>query len=212
MRWNSPEFGRIPPSLFVPLAERSGAILCMGAWVLEEGCRQLDRWSQTPVTSDWTLSVNISAHQFNNSDFVDDIIDLLKRYRIAPGKLILELTESVFLNAKGNRLQREFQRIRDAGVGIAVDDFGTGFSSMCYLKYLPISQIKIDKTFIDEVVASKKDQGIVEAIVMLAKMLEVETVAEGVETASQLAYLKSIGCSTFQGFLFGKPGDVSDFL
>ncbi len=212
MRWNSPEFGEIPPSLFVPLAERSGAIGSMGAWVLEEGCRQLERWSHNPTASEWTLSINISAHQFNNSNFVDDILDLLKRYRIEPGKLILELTESAFLNAKGSKLQNEFQRIRDAGVGIAVDDFGTGFSSMCYLRYLPISHIKIDKTFIDEVAVSKKDQGIVEATVMLAKALEVEVVAEGVETAAQLTYLKNAGCSTFQGFLFGKPGDISKYF
>lgn len=212
MRWNSAEFGQIPPSLFVPLAERSGAIVCMGAWALEEGCQQLQQWSRNPATSEWTLSVNVSAHQFNNSRFVGDMLELLDRYQIARGRLILEVTESVFFNAKGSRQQREFRRIRDAGVGIALDDFGTGFSSMCYLRYLSISRIKIDKTFIDEVVVSKKDQGIIGAIVVLAEALDVDVVAEGVETAEQLMYLKGVGCSAFQGFLFGRPSELADFL
>lgn len=212
MRWHSAEYGQIPPSLFVPLAERSGAILCMGAWALEVGCQQLEQWSEDPITAEWTLSINVSAHQFNNSHFVGDVLNLLKRYRIAPGRLILEVTESVFINAKGSRQQGDFRRIRDAGVGIAIDDFGTGFSSMCYLRYLSISRIKIDKTFIDEIVVSKKDQGIVGAIVMLARALEVDVVAEGVETAGQLTYLKSAGCSAFQGFLFGRPSAAADFL
>nr|WP_315526601.1 EAL domain-containing protein [uncultured Achromobacter sp.] len=212
MRWNSVEYGPIPPSLFVPIAERSGDILSMGAWALEEGCQQLRQWSENPVTSEWTLSVNVSAHQFNNPRFVGEVLELLDRYQIAPGRLILEVTESVFFNAKGSRQQGEFRRIRDAGVGIALDDFGTGFSSMFYLRYLSISRIKIDKTFIDEVVVSKKDQGIIGAIVMLAQALDVDVVAEGVETAEQLNYLKKAGCSAFQGFLFGRPSEVADFL
>ncbi|QKH34654.1 EAL domain-containing protein [Achromobacter pestifer] len=212
MRWNSAEYGQIPPSEFVPLAERTGAIMGMGAWALEAGCQQLEQWTTNPMASEWTLSVNVSAHQFNQPDFAGDVLNLLKRYRIAPDRLILEVTESVFLNPKGSGQQGGFQRIRDAGVGIAVDDFGTGFSSIGYLKYLSISRIKIDKIFIDEIVVSKKDQGIVGAIVMLAQALEVDVVAEGVETAEQWAYLRNIGCSAFQGFLFGRPSEVSDFL
>lgn len=212
MRWNSAEYGQVPPSDFVPLAERTGAIMSMGAWALATGCQQLERWSTHPTTSEWTLSVNVSAHQFNHPNFVGDVLNLLKRYRIVPDKLILEVTESIFLIPKGSRQQGGFQRIRDAGVGTAVDDFGTGFSSICYRKYLSISRIKIDKTFIDEVVVSKKDQGIVGAIVMLAQALEVDVVAEGVETAEQFAYLRNIGCSAFQGFLFGRPCEVSNFL
>lgn len=212
MRWNSAEYGPIPPSEFVPLAERTGAIMSMGAWALEAGCQQLEQWSANPVASEWTLSVNVSAHQFNHPNFAGDVLNLLKRYRIKPDRLILEVTESVFLNPKGSRQQGGFQRIRDAGVGIAVDDFGTGFSSICYLKYLSISRIKIDKTFIDEIVVSKKDQGIVGAIVMLARALEVDVVAEGVETLGQLTYLENIDCPAFQGFLFGKPCDISEYF
>lgn len=211
MRWNSAEYGQIPPSLFVPLAERSGAILNMGAWALQAGCQQLQRWSESPATAGWTLSINVSARQFNDLHFVDDVLNLTDKYQIARDRLILEVTESMFLNAKGSRQQNDFRRLRDAGLGIAVDDFGTGFSSMQYLRYLSISRIKIDKTFVDEVVASKKDQGIVGAILMLADALEADVVAEGVETAGQLSYLKSVGCSAFQGFLFGRPGDAALF-
>lgn len=212
MRWNSVEYGLIPPAQFVPLAERSGAIIHMGAWALDEGCRQLEQWSRIPTASEWTLSVNVSAHQFRHAHFVDDVLHLVQRYGIAPGRLILEVTENVFLNSNASRQQDRFQRIREAGVGIAVDDFGTGFSSMCYLRNLSVSRIKIDKTFIDDVAASKKDQGIVGAIIMLAQALDVDVVAEGVETAEQLTYLKGVGCPAFQGYLFGRPSDVSEFL
>jgi EAL domain-containing protein (putative c-di-GMP-specific phosphodiesterase class I) len=212
MRWNSTEYGQIPPAQFVPLAERSGAIIYMGAWALHEGCQQLEQWSRMPTASEWTLSVNVSAHQFREADFVDDVEHLVQRYGIAPGRLILEVTENVFLDSNASRQQKGFQRLREAGVGIAVDDFGTGFSSMCYLRNLSVSQIKIDKTFIDDVAVSKKDQGIVGAILMLARALDVDVVAEGVETPEQLAYLKGVGCSAFQGYLFGRPGDVSAFL
>lgn len=212
MRWNSTEYGQIPPAQFIPMAERSGAIICLGAWALEESCKQLEKWAGNAKSAAWTLSVNVSAHQFNHWSFVGELVRLVEQYGIAPGRLILEVTESVFLNTEGNRLQGSFQRICDAGVGIAVDDFGTGFSSMGYLRNLSVSRIKIDKIFIDEVVKSKKDQGIVEAIIMLARALEVGVVAEGVETAEQLTYLKSVGCSAFQGFYFGRPSDIAQFL
>ncbi|WP_353154006.1 bifunctional diguanylate cyclase/phosphodiesterase [Pollutimonas bauzanensis] len=212
MRWNSPEYGQIPPSQFVPIAERSGAIVDMGAWALEESCKQLEQWAKSPKSSKWTLSVNISVHQFNSSCFFDEVLRLVEKYAIEPGRLILEVTENVFFNSTGNRHQSEFKRIRSAGVGIAIDDFGTGFSSMCYLRNLSVSRIKIDKTFINDVVVSKKDQGIVKAMIMLAQALGVDIVAEGVETAEQFKYLKNVGCSAFQGFFFGRPSDVSQFL
>ncbi|MGE8567716.1 MAG: putative bifunctional diguanylate cyclase/phosphodiesterase [Achromobacter sp.] len=212
MRWDSAEYGQIPPAQFIPLAEQSGAILNMGDWALNESCQQLQRWSRIPMAADWTLSVNVSAHQFDNAQFVDDMVHAMKWYGIAPGRLILEITENVFLNSTASRHQDGFRRMREAGIGIAIDDFGTGFSSMCYLRNLSVSRIKIDKTFIDDVTQSKKDQGIVAAIIMLAHALDVDVVAEGVETAEQLSYLKGVGCSAFQGFLFGRPSDVSEFL
>ncbi|WP_313378388.1 putative bifunctional diguanylate cyclase/phosphodiesterase [Achromobacter insolitus] len=212
MRWDSAEYGPIPPAQFIPLAEQSGAILYMGDWALDESCQQLQRWSRIPMARDWTLSVNVSAHQFNTARFVDYVLHAVQRYGIAPGRLILEITESVFLNSTARRQQEGFRRIREAGVGIAIDDFGTGFSSMCYLRNLSVSRIKIDRTFIDKVAENKKDQGIVVAIVMLAHALGLDVVAEGVETAEQLEFLKAVGCSAFQGFLFGRPSDVSEFL
>lgn len=212
MRWNSDEYGQIPPAQFIPLAERSGAIHAMGAWALEQCCKQLAQWARDPHACGWTLSVNVSAHQFNQPSFVDEVIAQVGKHAVRPGRLILEVTESVFLNAGSNRHQRGFQRIREAGVGIAVDDFGTGFSSMCYLRNLSVSRVKIDKRFIDDLAVSKADQGIVGAILMLAHALDVDVVAEGVESTEQFSYLKRAGCSAFQGFLFGKPGELSSFL
>lgn len=212
MRWDSAEYGQIPPAQFIPLAEQSGAIFYMGDWALDESCQQLQQWSRIPIATEWTLSVNVSAHQFNTAHFVDYVVHAVQRYGIAPGRLILEVTENVFLNSTSSRQQDGFRRIREAGVGIAIDDFGTGFSSMCYLRNLSVSRIKIDRTFIENVTENKKDQGIVVAIVMLAHALGLDVVAEGVETAEQLKFLKAVGCSAFQGFLFGRPSDVSEFL
>lgn len=212
MRWNSAEYGQISPAQFIPLAEQSGAILYMGDWALDESCQQLQRWSRIPMATNWTLSVNVSAHQFNNGHFVDYVLHAVQRYGIASGRLILEITENVFLDSTADRQQDGFRRIREAGVGIAIDDFGTGFSSICYLRNLSVSRIKIARTFIDNVAENKKDQDIVVAIVMLAHALGLDVVAEGVETAEQLKFLKGVGCSAFQGFLFGRPSDVSEFL
>jgi len=210
-RWHSAEHGLISPAQFIPLAERAGLIGSIGMWALETGCKQLAAWTQDAEKAAWTLSVNVSALQFNAPSFFDDVLNILSRTHIPPHKLILEVTENIFLNAQGSPLQEGIRRLMAHGVGIALDDFGTGYSSMNYLRNLPITRIKIDRTFISEVAHSKKDQGIVSAMLTLASALDLQVVAEGVETTAQFDYLKDAGCSAFQGYLFAKPQDISAF-
>lgn len=205
LRWQSPEHGLIPPNHFIPLAEKTGLIGSIGAWVLEASCRQLAEWALDPKTANWALSVNVSALQFNAPSFFDDVLSLLARTQIAPQKLILEVTENIFLNASGSRLQTGINLLKDHGVGIALDDFGTGFSSLGYLRDLPITRIKIDRSFMSELAHCKKFQGIVKAVLTLGQALDLQVVAEGVETDAQFQYLQQAGCDLFQGYLFGRP-------
>lgn len=205
LRWQSEEHGLIPPNHFIPLAEKAGLIGSIGAWVLDAGCRQLAAWAAGPVTEKWTMSVNVSALQFKSPSFFNDVLNLLASYSIAPERLILEVTENIFINAQGCELQKGINLLKKHGVGIALDDFGTGYSSLSYLSSMPITRIKMDRSFIRDLVHCRKAQGIVKSILTLGSALELQVVAEGVETASQFHYLSNIGCALFQGYYFGRP-------
>ncbi len=204
IRWNRPGEDPIPPGQFIPLAEETGLILPIGQWVLDTACRQLQSWAQHPRTRGLHLSINVSARQFHEPRFVDQLLEALERYEIQPGRLSLELTESVVLNDL-HQTQQRMLAIRDLGVGLALDDFGTGFSSLSYLKNLPFHTLKIDRSFVSDMIATTSSAAIVRATISMGHALGLTVIAEGVETRAELDLLKDFGCNAFQGFLFARP-------
>ena len=205
VRWRHPQRGMISPGEFIPLAEQTGLILPLGQYVLRTACEQLQRWSQQPATAGLNLSVNVSARQFRQPDFVRQVLGSLSASGAEPARLKLELTESLLLGDIEDTIVR-MEQLKKEGVGFALDDFGTGYSSLSYLKRLPLDQVKIDQSFVRDVLADPNDAAIVRTILALAKSLDLEVVAEGVETAGQLGFLRLHGCEGFQGYLFGRPG------
>ncbi|WP_422845749.1 EAL domain-containing protein [Acidovorax sp. M2(2025)] len=210
VRWRHPQRGMISPADFIPLAEQTGLILPLGQYVLQTACRQLQRWSQHPSTAHLSLSVNVSARQFRQSGFVAQVLQTLREQQAEPGKLKLELTESLLLGDIEDTIAR-MEQLKSEGVGFALDDFGTGYSSLSYLKRLPLDQVKIDQSFVRDVLTDPNDAAIVRTILALAKSLDLEVVAEGVETTGQLSFLRLHGCEGFQGYLFGRPGPIEAF-
>ena len=210
LRWLHPERGLLSPSQFISTAEEVGLVLPIGQWVLETACSQLKAWEKNELTCELVLSVNVSAIEFRQVDFVDKIKALLKRYAINPRLLKLELTESMLLESIEGTiiLMNELNKI---GINFSLDDFGTGYSSLQYLKRLPIDQIKIDKSFIDNIVIDAKDKVIVGNIVTMAQSLDIKVIAEGIETEEQRKILLDIGCTQYQGYLFGKPMPIEQF-
>jgi diguanylate cyclase (GGDEF)-like protein/PAS domain S-box-containing protein len=198
LRWTDPEFGVVSPGVFIPLAEESGYIVTLGAWVLEESVQEAARWQQQGMAI--KVSVNVSALEFRQSGFVERLTGLLQRYGLAPQLLELELTESILLQDAQDMALR-VRQIADLGVGMVIDDFGTGYSNLAYLKKLPISKIKIDQSFVRGLPADEGDQAIVGAIINMGLALGVEIVAEGVETPEQLAAIHRMQGHYFQGFL-----------
>ena len=209
IRWKHPEQGLIPPDRFIRLAERSGIINEIGRWALNEACRQLRQWHDAGHDN-WTMSVNLSPIQFSAPQLLNEVRDVLARHRIEPRRLILEITESTVMRDTETSL-RLLQALARLGVGISIDDFGTGYSSLLYLKRLPASEIKIDHAFVRELENSSEDVVIVSAIVALGHALDMDIVAEGVETAGQRAYLERLGCDYLQGYLLGHPVDPVRF-
>ncbi|WP_414985730.1 putative bifunctional diguanylate cyclase/phosphodiesterase [Acidovorax sp.] len=209
VRWRHPQRGMVSPGEFIPLAEQTGLILPLGQFVLQTACKQLRRWSEHPETARLSISVNVSARQFRQADFVAQVLQTLRDHGADPGKLKLELTESLLLGDTQDTIARMAQ-LKSEGVGFALDDFGTGYSSLSYLKRLPLDQIKIDQGFVRDVLTDPNDAAIVRTILALAASLDLDVVAEGVETAGQLAFLRLHGCEGFQGYLFGRPGPVED--
>lgn len=203
IRWKDENGKMISPGCFIPLAEKSGLIVPIGSWVLEEGIKKYAEWCKK-YDCNMVLSLNISALQYKRQDFVNNLFDLLEKYQVNPKDIELEITESVLID-DFDQVVEKLHVIKDYGIKISLDDFGTGFSSLSYLKGLPIDTLKIDKSFIDTVIDDESTQVITESIVSMVKKLGYETVAEGVETEEQFEYLKKIECDNIQGFLLGKP-------
>lgn len=209
VRWRHPQRGLVSPGDFIALAEQTGLILPLGRFVLHAACEQLQRWGAQPETAHLSVSVNVSARQFRQAGFVAEVLDALQRHGVDPGRLKLELTESLLLGDVEDAIVRMAQLKRE-GVGFALDDFGTGYSSLSYLKRLPLDQIKIDQSFVRDVLSDPNDAAIVRTILALARSMDLEVVAEGVETTGQLSFLRLHGCEGFQGYLFGRPAPAEE--
>ncbi len=210
IRWLHPEQGIVSPANFIPLAEETGLIIPIGLWVLDTACAQLKAWQLNTLTQDLTLSVNVSAKQFHEPTFVAEVQDAIKRHSIDPTMLKLEPTESILLENIDEAVAT-MNALKAFGVRFALDDFGTGFSSLQYLKKLPLNQLKIDQSFVRDLVLDANDQAIVRTIIAMAQSLNLEVIAEGVETEQQQLLLQGNGCNHYQGYLFGKPVPIEEF-
>ena len=204
VRWHHPQRGMVSPGEFIPLAEQTGLILPLGQQVLRMACTQLAQWSQQPDTCDWTVAVNVSAQEFRHPDFVKRVLDALRESGANAHQLKIELTESLLLQDVEDGIAK-MRALREQGVGFSLDDFGTGYSSLSYLKRLPLDQLKIDQSFVRDVLTDPNDAAIACTIVTLAQSLGLDVVAEGVETEGQREFLLRNGCHQFQGYLFGRP-------
>ncbi|APG20178.1 EAL domain-containing protein [Kosakonia radicincitans] len=203
LRWHHPFQGVLSPEVFLPLAEKTGLIIPLGNWVVDEACRQLSEWRKQGHL-EWSIAVNLSTMQFEQNGLVQTILDALKKHDVPPEKLILEVTETTAMSNPDESV-RVLTELTNAGVQASIDDFGTGYSSLLYLKRLPACELKIDRAFVRELCKEGEDATIVSAIVALAKTLNLKVVAEGVETEEQQAFLTELGCNTLQGYLLGKP-------
>jgi len=210
LRWRHPLRGRVSPAEFIPLAEESHLILELGEWVLNIACAQIKAWQSHPATRHLRLAVNVSARQFRQPDFVRQVETLLYTYAIAPTLLKLELTESLVLDNVDDSIET-MRALKKHGVGFAMDDFGTGHSSLSYLKRLPLDQLKIDQSFVRDIANDPNDAAIVQTIIVMAQSLGLDVIAEGVETQAQFEFLRQRGCAAFQGYLFSRPVALSEF-
>ncbi len=209
LRWRHPARGMVSPGDFIPLAEKTGLIVPIGLWVIEQACEQLASWREDPQRKGWQIAVNVSARQFRQPDFVPQVIAAMDRCKILPGQLELEITESSLQDNLQDTVHK-MKLLRSRGVRFAIDDFGTGYSSLSYLKELPIHVLKIDRAFVSHVDTSDDDVAIAKTILSLAAHLGLDVVAEGVETESQLVTLRAYGCHLFQGYLLGWPVPVEE--
>jgi diguanylate cyclase (GGDEF)-like protein/PAS domain S-box-containing protein len=210
IRWVSPQHGLVSPAQFIALAEETGLILSIGQWVLETACAQIKAWQQQPHTRNLILAVNISAKQFHQMNFVSQVQTALQHHDINPAHLKLELTESVMLEKIEDTIAT-MNALKEIGIQLSLDDFGTGYSSLQYLKLLPLSQIKIDKSFIQDIDTNSSDKAIVRTIIAMAQSLNLTVMAEGVETEAQRQFLIDNGCDHYQGALFGSPAAIEEF-
>ena len=202
VRWNSDKI--ISPSDFIPLAEETGLIMPLGEWILIKVFEQMKIWEKDLIKKEWQVSVNISYKQFEKNEFLDLLKSLIEKYQINPTKLKLELTESLLIKNTQENLNK-IKEINNLGISLSIDDFGTGYSSLSYLKQLSISELKIDQSFIQDIVIDSNDFIIVETILSIGNKFNLKVIAEGVETKEQYEKLLSMGCSFFQGYLFGRP-------
>jgi diguanylate cyclase (GGDEF)-like protein/PAS domain S-box-containing protein len=210
VRWFDPKRGMVSPAEFIPLAEETGLILPIGAWVLETACQQLAAWADQPAMAHLSIAVNVSARQFRESNFVNQTLATLERTRANPQRLKLELTESVLI-ADAEDVILKMNALKAIGIGFAIDDFGTGYSSLSYIKRLPLERLKIDQSFVRNILMDANDAAISRAVIAMATSMGLGVIAEGVETEAQRDFLASLGCHTYQGYLFSKPLPVADF-
>ena len=210
LRWLHPTKGYISPADFIPIAEESQAIISIGDWVIDAACAQLKAWESNELTHTLSLSVNISAKEFRAENFVEKLKMTIRHHAINPSKLRFELTEGMLISDINGAIET-MNKLNELGIYFELDDFGTGYSSLQYLKRLPVYQLKIDRTFVRDVVESVNEQGIVRAIIAMAEALQIRVLAEGVETKAQRQHLADIGCNYFQGYLFGKPVPIDQF-
>ena len=204
VRWKDEDGKVISPGTFIPMAEKNGSILRLGDWIMEKSISDFAEWREKYDMEDITLSVNVSALQFKNKSFVKTLMHLLEDYRMPPEMLELEITESVFIDDIDDVIEK-MNILRESGVRFSMDDFGTGFSSLSYLRKLPIDTLKIDKSFVDTVVTDTPTRTIAETIIGMGKKLGFHTIAEGVEDEVQFDLLRDIGCDNIQGFYLGRP-------
>ncbi|WP_404378044.1 EAL domain-containing protein [Vreelandella aquamarina] len=210
LRWYHPQRGWVSPGTFIPLAEENGLIVPIGRWVLQSACEQLAKWAEQPSYAGLTISVNVSSVQFQQPEFIRDVEGILAQTQAPPGRLVLEVTESLLMR-EPTRVRNTMLKLRAQGIRFALDDFGTGYSSLSYLKRLPLDELKIDQSFIRELLTDKADAAIVDTTILLAVSLGLTVVAEGVEKKEQLNWLKGHGCYRYQGYLFGRPTPI-DYL
>jgi EAL domain-containing protein (putative c-di-GMP-specific phosphodiesterase class I) len=207
IRWAHPRRGLVAPGEFLPIAEESGLILPIEKWVINEACAQLKKWHEKyPALQNVSINVNISNRQFAQPDFVDGVIKALQTNALQAELLKLEITENVLISnySAANEI---FTKLRNLGVQLQIDDFGSGYSALGYLQHFPISAIKIDKSFVDEIGKSSRGLELIRAIVSMARELGMEAIAEGIETKEQLRQLQSLSCNLGQGFILSKPLD-----
>jgi predicted signal transduction protein with EAL and GGDEF domain len=204
LRWQHPQRGLVPPAEFIALSEETGLILPLGEHVLELACRQLALWATQPGMAHLTLSVNVSPRQFQQEQFVDQVLAVLQRTGAPPARLKLELTESLLIS-NVDEVIAKMDAIKARGVGFSLDDFGTGYSSLSYLKRMPLDQLKIDQGFVRDILEDPNDAAIARMVIVLGESLGLEVMAEGVETLAQQQALQALGCHAYQGYLYSKP-------
>lgn len=210
IRWKHPVKGDISPAQFIPIAEENGLIITIGYWVLETACKQLNTWKSDRTTQHLTLAVNVSTIQFAREEFVTELLDILRLTGAPPDRLKIEITEST-LAMHLEDLIHKVNKLKHYGISFSLDDFGTGYSSLNYLKNIPLDQLKIDRSFIRDIVTNEQDQMIAKMIISLAKVLNISVIAEGVETDMQRTILEQNGCYHYQGYLFGAPMPIEVF-
>jgi len=211
VRWQHPTRGLVSPADFIAFAEESGLIELLGQWVLETACAQLIAWSARPATAHLRLAINVSAHEFCHPEFVQRMLTAIDRFGVDPRKLMLELTESAMF-ATVEETHTKMRTLKARGVSFSVDDFGIGYSSLSYLKNMPLDQLKLDRSFVSDVLTNPNDAAIARTIIALGQSLHLDVIAEGVETEGQRTFLALHGCHSYQGFLFGRPGPAEKLL
>lgn len=210
VRWGHPQRGMVSPAEFIPLAEETRLILALGHWVMATACAQLTRWAGVPGMDHLTLAVNVSAQQFRDPAFVDTVLAILSQTGANPNRLKLELTESLLVEDVEGIIIK-MTTLKAKGVGFSLDDFGTGYSSLSYLKRLPLDQLKIDQSFVKDILTDANDAAIARMVIALAGSMGLAVIAEGVETDSQRDFLTLQGCHAYQGYLFSRPLPLAEF-
>jgi EAL domain-containing protein (putative c-di-GMP-specific phosphodiesterase class I)/DNA-binding NarL/FixJ family response regulator len=209
LRWQSPDLGMVYPTEFIPLAESSGLIVPIGKWVLKSVCKQIKSWRDAGIYS-FILAVNLSVIEFNQPDFISKIVNFIEMNNLQPDNLELELTESMIMQDVNSAIAT-MTTLQSLGIKIAIDDFGAGYSSLIYLKNLPINTLKIDRYFIHNVANDPQKSAITKALIQMAHNLNLNVIAEGVETEAELDFLRQHNCNSMQGFLFSRPLPVAEF-